>query len=314
MSRILIDTDPAISIPFCDVDDGLALFLALNSPELDIEGITTTFGNSTLNQVTKVAKDILKVARRQDIPIFKGAYNEKWLGIRTSASNFLINHIKENPKEITLVALGPLTNIATIIKHRPDIIDELKRLVIMGGLVFPQYLKIPVFSQNAFVKSEFNISKDEIAAKYVFSQSLETILVGLDVTTKVLFKDIHYIALEHKKTPITNYLAKHIKPWLIFNKILFFGGFNPHDPIAVAYLLKDSLFEIKKMGLDVKCNYKKYSNINKFYRNSLTDIFSSKGVIKIISDPNYSQDKKVKVCININEKEFLKLLLKRLMD
>ncbi|NVM00923.1 MAG: nucleoside hydrolase [Candidatus Helarchaeota archaeon] len=80
--RILIDADPAISIPRSDIDDGLAIFMALNSPELNVEGITTVYGNSSLEKVTAVAKDVLKVADRQDSPVFKGAYNKKWLGIK----------------------------------------------------------------------------------------------------------------------------------------------------------------------------------------------------------------------------------------
>lgn len=229
--RILIDADPAISISRCDIDDGLAIFMALNSPELDVEGITTVFGNSSLENVTQVANDILKVANRQDIPVSKGAYNKKWLGIKTKATEFLINHISEIPNQITLVALGPLTNVATIIKQKPEIIDDLKQLLIMGGLVYPERLKI------RFIKTELNVSNDGLAANIVFSQPIETTLVGLEVTTQVFFKDIHYIAIKNANTEITKYLAKHIKPWLTLNKLIM-KGFNPHDPIALAYLLK----------------------------------------------------------------------------
>ncbi|MHA1299388.1 MAG: nucleoside hydrolase [Candidatus Helarchaeota archaeon] len=306
--RIIIDTDPAISIPFADIDDGLALIMALNSPELNVEGITTIFGNSALDRVTKVAKDILRITNRQDIPINKGAYNEKWIGIKTKASEFIINHITENPNEITLVTLGPLTNVATAIKQRPDIIDDLQKLVIMGGVVFPERLPLGY----PLVTAEFNVSKDPIAAKIVFSQEVETILAGLDVTTKVKFRDIHYVALKRSSTPIVGYLRKHIKPWLIFNKILM-GGFHPHDPIALAYLLDKSIFKTVKLGLDLKCKFKKYLKIDKNYRFFLTDTFSKRGRINIIKDPKFPEKKKVKVCIKINEKEFLKLLLKRLM-
>ncbi|NVM02388.1 MAG: nucleoside hydrolase, partial [Candidatus Helarchaeota archaeon] len=224
------------------------------------------------------------------------------------ATEFLNNHISENPNEITLVTLGPLTNIATVIKQKPEIIDDLKQLVIMGGLVFPEKLKV-----RFGLKTEFNIANDGLAANIVFSQPIETTLVGLEVTTKVLFKDIHYLAIKNANTQITKYLTKHIKPWLTFNKVIG-KGFNPHDPIALAYLLKESLFKSVNLGLRV--NYKKrdFSKIDKKYRMRLSGMFSTKeGKISIIPDSEISEKKKVKVCTQVDEKEFLKLLLKRLI-
>ncbi len=306
--RILIDTDPAISIPFADIDDGLAIFMALNSPELCLEGITTIFGNSSLEKVTKVARDLLKVSNRQEIPIFKGAYNEKWLGVKTKASEFIINHISENPNEITLVALGPLTNVATAIKQKPEIIDDLVQIIIMGGLVFPERLRLGY----PFITSEFNASKDPLAAKIVYSQSIKTIMIGLDVTTQVKFKDVHYIALNRADTPITRYLKEHIKSWLIFNKLLM-GGFHPHDPVALSYLLDESLFKTIKLGLDIECDATEHRKIDKKYRMVLSDIFTKKGRIKILEGSEIPDEKKLDVCVEINEKEFMKLLLKRLM-
>ena len=307
IKRIIIDADPAISIPQCDIDDGLALFMALNSPEVNVEGITTVFGNSTLENVTNVAKDILKVANRQDIQVFKGAYNKNWLGIKTEATEFLIKHISENPNEITLVTLGPLTNIGTIFQQKPEIIDDLKQLVIMGGLVYPERLKI------RFIKTEFNVANDGLAANIVFSQPIETTLVGLEVTTQVLFKDVHYLAIKNANTQITKYLTQHIKPWLTLNKLIA-KGFNPHDPIALAYLLNESLFKSVNLGLNV--NYKKrdFSKIDKKYRVRLSGMFSTKeGKITVIPDSKISEKKRIRVCLEVNEKEFLKLLLKRLI-
>lgn len=307
IKRIIIDTDPAISIPFCDIDDGLAIFLALNSPELSVEGITTVFGNSSLDLVTKVAKDLLRIANRQDIPIFKGAYNEKWLGVKTKASQFLINYISENPHQITLITLAPLTNIATAFKQRPELLDDLNQLIIMGGVVFPERLGIP------FLKAEFNISKDPLAAKIVFSQPIEKTLIGLDVTMQVWFTDIHYLALSRANIPIANYLKKYIKPWLILNKLIM-KGFHPHDPITLAYILDESMYKAVKLGLDVEYSNKKLSEINKIYKhNFVTDIFPKQGKIKIIPNSELSEKQKIKVCVKVDEQKFLKLLLNRLL-
>ncbi len=304
--RILIDTDPAISIPKSDIDDGLAIFLALNSPELNVEGITTVYGNSTLKQVTAVAKDVLKVANRQDIPVYPGAYNKKWLETKTEATEFLINHISENPKEITLVTLGPLTNIGSVIQQKPEIIDDLKQIIIMGGLIFPDKLDIP------YLEAEFNIANDGLAANIVFSQPIETTLIGLEVTTQVLFQDVHYEAIKNANTKISKYLTKHILPWLTLQKINN-NGFNPHDPIALAYLLKESLYKSVKLGLSVNYRKRDFTNIDKKYRPNISVVFSKRdGKITIIPDSEVSLKKKIRVCTEVDEKAFLNLLINRL--
>jgi len=308
---VLIDTDPAIGVFGADVDDALAIFLALNSDELEVDGLTAVFGNTDVNRAYQIAKEIVSVANRNDIPIYKGAYNASWRGIRTPAVRFLINHVMEHPGEITLITLAPLTNIATAILLEPRFIENLKALLMMGGLFFPSNMGFP------FLQAEFNFSRDPKATQIVLSQDIETTIIGLDLTTKVLFKEPHFNALKMGNTQITNYLTKKIKSWLFLNKLLM-GGFNPHDPLCVAYLLNRSLYRIIKASVEVEVvkERKNPAFIDKKYSNSLITLLPSllgkNGRLKVTVPPSDSRTHKIKVGTKIDKQKFLKLLLDRL--
>src|SRR5512138_2948229 len=149
--RILIDTDPGI-------DDSLAILLALASPELSLEGLSIVHGNCSVEQATINALSVLELANANNIPVAKGCelplvqpsllapetHGDTGLGyaklpeprlkpIRQHASDFLIEKILASPGEITLVAIGPLTNVALAIRQEPRIVEALKELIIMGG-------------------------------------------------------------------------------------------------------------------------------------------------------------------------------------
>lgn len=308
---ILIDTDPAIGIFGADVDDALAILLALNSDELEVDGLTAVFGNTDVNRASRIAKEILTVANRNDIQVYKGAYNASWLGVRTPAVNFLINHVMEHPGEITLITLAPLTNVATAILLEPKFIENLKALLMMGGLFFPSNMGFP------FLQAEFNFSRDPKATQIVVSQDIENTIIGLDLTTKVLFKDAHFNALKAGNTQITNYLTKKIKSWLVLNKLLM-GGFNPHDPLCVAYLLNRSLYReiTASVEVEVPKERKHPEVISKKYSNSLltslSSLLSKKGRLKVMVPPFDSRKNKIRVCTKIDGNRFLELLIQRL--
>lgn len=127
--KVLIDTDPGLGKNFADVDDGLALFLMLNNPKFfEIEGITTVFGNTQVKQGYKLLKKYLNLVGKTNIPHFLGASSKDDFGHMNEASQFLIEKVKEKPNELTLLTLGPLTNIGTALKNYPDFLNNLKSL------------------------------------------------------------------------------------------------------------------------------------------------------------------------------------------
>ena len=198
-TSIILDCDPGI-------DDAVAILLALGSPELRLEAITTVAGNTSLKNATANALRVLEWVERTDIPVAVGAaralvhpavidaadtHGETGLdgselpaAITSPLSEHAVDLIArlalERPGEITLVATGPLTNVALLAALRPQAYAALRRLVVMGG------------SQreggNITPLAEFNIWSDPDAAERVFQAGLDTTLVGLDVT--------HYATLD----------------------------------------------------------------------------------------------------------------------
>lgn len=195
MPRIILDTDPGI-------DDALALFLALASPEVTLEAVTTVQGNVSVEQTTYNALTLLTLAGRTDIPVAYGSaeplvrkrvdaahvHGQNGLGditlpeptiasVEQQAVDLIIEKIMRNPGEITLVPIGPLTNIALAVRREPRIAQHVREVVIMGGAV-----RVP---GNVTPSAEFNIFADPHAAHVVFHAGWPLRLVSLDVTTRV---------------------------------------------------------------------------------------------------------------------------------
>ena len=193
---LLIDTDPGI-------DDAVAIALALGSPEVDVIGITTVGGNSGLAHTTRNALRLLEFLGRTDIPVASG-FDEPYRRtkqetgyepvhghdgfsgvplpepksevVSTDSSAFLAEKIRNSPEPVTLIAIGPLTNIAHLVDTHPDVIPLIGRFVIMGGAAK---------TGNVTPVAEFNIWHDPEAAKRVFASGLKTVMVGLDLTHSV---------------------------------------------------------------------------------------------------------------------------------
>tara|TARA_B100000029_G_scaffold515767_1_gene624558 strand:- start:1731 stop:2717 length:987 start_codon:yes stop_codon:yes gene_type:complete len=253
--KIIIDTDPGI-------DDTMAIFFALNSPEIDVLGLTTVYGNTSTEKGTINALRILEIASRTDIPVYAGAIKpleSEYTGkgefvhghdgqgntnlelpkTKTStglAVDFLENAIKENPGEIILVPIGPLTNIAELLTRNPKIAKDIKEIILMGGNALSQ--------GNASPSAEANIRNDPEAADIVFSADCEISMVGLDVTNQV-FMDMGDIdKIVNFDSPQARHL-KRIFPFYVNFLSEFFGkeGMPTHDSSAIAYLIDRSLFE-----------------------------------------------------------------------
>ena len=183
MRRVIIDTDPG-------TDDALALMMALNSPDLMVEGITTVGGNATLSETTENALRLMEYLEgpRSAIPVAVGAdrpakglyshayhvHGSEGLGISLpvstlkphgmNAAQFLRDHISASPGQLTLIAIGPLTNVADALHNRPDIADAIPEIIVMGGAV-----DVP---GNITPHAEFNIHEDPWAATAIFESGI----------------------------------------------------------------------------------------------------------------------------------------------
>lgn len=245
--KMILDLDTGI-------DDALALTYALGLTDTALIGVTTVFGNVTIDKAVKNTLNILELLGREDIPVFEGAaspaaadsyqtsallhqvHGKNGIGnvelgepknkkSKTSAVEFIINSAQKFAEDLTLVATGPLTNLAEAIKKDPDAVRKIGKIVIMGGA-----LTVP---GNTSIFAEANIHNDPDAAKYVFESGIPLILVGLDVTLKTMITKadiVPWTSLDTKAgqaiTALTTYYYKN--EYRDSN----IGG-AMHDPLAV---------------------------------------------------------------------------------
>ena len=264
MQKLIIDTDPGI-------DDALALLLALSAKsELEVEAITTVNGNVGVDQVTKNVFRILDVAGRSDIPVYKGNgkplmrendnceefHGDDGLGNlgfkevpgtvkEEHAVDFLIRKVREEKGEITLVPIGPLTNIAQAVQKDPEFAKNVKEVVIMGGAEH---------GGNMSPHAEFNFWTDPEAAKIVFQAGFERVtMVGLDATNYVFLSPTLRELLYLINTPVSRFIHKITRVyadghWEIEKKL----GCELCDVLTIAYLLDRNVVEKVDAFVDVE--------------------------------------------------------------
>jgi inosine-uridine nucleoside N-ribohydrolase len=265
--KIILDTDPG-------VDDAMAIFFALRSPELDVIGLTTIFGNVHTELATVNALRLLDIAGRPDIPVAKGADNPVALpyagpvpfvhgddgqgnvdlspsprkAIEQTAAQFIVEQVMAHPGEITLVPVGPLTNIALALRLEPRIAERVRQVVIMGGNAF-----VP---GNATPSAEANIHNDPEAADVVFGAPWDVVMVGLDVTHTVYMNADDIAEYGRIDEPMTQHIARILPHYqAYFHKGFGIDGIYVHDSSAVAYVIDPSLFRTIKRPVCVDCTH-----------------------------------------------------------
>lgn len=240
---IVLDCDNTFGIPFKDIDDGLALSCLLSATEVELLGITTTFGNGSIEQVQRQTQRMLRNFGRTNIPVYRGASSAQ--SGENKAANYLAELAAVRPGEITLVATGPLTNIKEATQIDPSFLSNLKRIICMGGY------RSPIWFGRRHLR-EINFSCDPEAARIVLDAPCHVVLVDADVCPQVLFGRAEVETLCNiEGLPISFGRAVHVW-WLAWMASSFTRGFCPWDLVAAIYLLRPDLF----LGHSVKyrCN------------------------------------------------------------
>ena len=256
--RVLIDTDPGIGTPGADVDDGIAILLALGAPQLDIVGITTVKGNADVHSGTANVLRLLHDAGRDDIPVAKGCSSplgrevpeieERRMGwtppapkdvaFRTGKRgvDFMIETVLGSSSKSTIVAIGPLTNVAMAMIEEPKICDAIDELVIMGG---------SMFADGTRPRVEFNILNDPEAADVVFRSGVPITLIPLDVTTSVRFRTDTIEPWADASSPLVRRVHDLTIDWMKYRYTVRGEkdlGCYFHDAMNIAYLLEPDMF------------------------------------------------------------------------
>ncbi|XP_057871045.1 probable uridine nucleosidase 2 isoform X2 [Cryptomeria japonica] len=232
--KIIIDTDPGI-------DDAMAIFLAFESPEVDVIGLTTIYGNVYTSLATKNALH-LRVPKLRIADFVHGSDGlgntsiipPKGNAIAQSAAEFLVDKANEYPGEVTVVGLGPLTNIALAIEIDPLFSQKIGQIVILGG----------AFSMNGNVNpaAEANIFGDPEAADSVFTCGADIIVVGINVTHQVVMTDKDLEDLAHSHGKYAKYISKILKVYFEYHHEAYnICGVYLHDPTAMFAAINPSL-------------------------------------------------------------------------
>lgn len=271
---IIFDTDFVMP----PADDSMALMFALQSPEFDILGVTTVAGNDSLERASSDVLRMLEIAGRTAIPVYQGAdmplVHEKsafaereygnWYSNDApprppggfaqkqledeSAVSFIVRTVLERPQEVTLVAIGPLTNIAQAIRAHPEFAASVKRLVIMGGAV----AALPDGAGNITPNAEFNFWVDPEAARVTLRSGIPIELSPLNVSRQSALSKDWYEKLIAVQNPLTRLLQETMGPrfaenpervWLMY------------DQIAVASIIEPELVRSERLYVDVNIDH-----------------------------------------------------------
>ncbi|MEL7151719.1 MAG: nucleoside hydrolase [Pseudomonadota bacterium] len=262
--KIIIDTDPG-------QDDAVAILLALASPELDVLGITAVAGNVPLPLTQKNARIVCELAGRSDIPVFSGESAPLSRKLVTAehvhgktgldgpqladptmplqdmpAVDFLIETLRQHPSgSVTLVPIGPLTNIAMALQRAPDIAERIAEIVLMGGAYFEV--------GNITPAAEFNIYVDPEAAEIVFRSGIPLTVMPLDVTHKALTTRARVDAFRAMGTETGRMVAAWTDFFERFDKEKYGSEGAPlHDPCTIAYLLQPDLFSGRQINVEIE--------------------------------------------------------------
>jgi inosine-uridine nucleoside N-ribohydrolase len=259
--RVIIDTDPG-------TDDAMAIILALNSPEFKVEALTVVPGNVEAWQGLENALKIVSLAGRCDVVVAGGAQhplNQKlitaqfWHGKNGLADvelppskckadprfgpDLIIEMIHKYPHEITLIPVGPLTNIALAVSKDPSIAALVKDIVIMGG---------SISGGNVNGAAEANIYNDPEAAQIVFNAGWMVTMVGSDVGERTLITRKYLAELQSSHGPQSDFISKIADFYLTRSEKSGYAGAAMYDPLAVGIALDPTLGTLKEMHVDVE--------------------------------------------------------------
>ncbi|MBI1916848.1 MAG: nucleoside hydrolase [Planctomycetes bacterium] len=248
---VLLDTDIG-----GDIDDALALALALSSPEIDLHGITTVDGDAhtrallvcrLLHAIDRANIPVASGAPLRDPPDYRGqmqyglrpAFRKR--PVKEAAVEFLYARLKANPGELTLCAIGPLTNVAELLTKHPDCKPWIKRIVLMGGSVRVGYNGRPP------AEPEWNIKSDIKASRTVFASGVPLVVAPLDATTEVKLEGKEREAVFGTGQPLPNQLRALYQLWDQPAPTLF-------DPVAIALCIDERFCKMEDLHLEVDDN------------------------------------------------------------
>ena len=240
---VWIDTDPAIGEPERDVDDGLALVQAFHSPELDIRGVSVVFGNAELVRGLPIARRLVRDFGPPGLKVFRGA--SKASDVETDASRAMAAALRAAP--LTILALGPVTNVATVLARHPELAARITRVIAVAGRRPGQ--RFTTGTSNAAGHRDFNFELDPRGFQRLLDSKVEIVLAPFEISSKIWMRTADLDRLAASRSAASRALVAPSRAWLsMWGRLFGVDGFNPFDTLAVAYAISADGFTCEPLG------------------------------------------------------------------
>jgi purine nucleosidase len=272
VTRIILDTDLGMGRPGSNVDDGFALALAIADPDITVELVSTVNGNADVDTATRLTEQLLDRLGRSDVPVARGAATPlrgSWSrGVPGTAAHRprravhrplehaaaeIVERVMAEPGELTLVAIGPLTNVALALALEPRVATAVRQIVVTGG-VYVEHTNV------AGRPGEFNFWVDPVSADEVLTSGAPVRLMGLDVTRRVRLSRKDAADLAESGGSFARFAAQCADEWIAHLERTFPGDESGHgscalrDPLAVAAVTQPELIEWRSAYVRVECD------------------------------------------------------------
>lgn len=241
MQKIIFDCDNTMGLPACDVDDGLTLIYLLGSKEIDLLGVTTSFGNSNIEDVYRTTKNMFDDLNL-DIPLKRGSDKDE--NRKSTGSRFLVKMASKYPGEITVLATGSLSNLYGAYLIDNNFYNNLKEIVLMGGLTKPLLV-------GDKYMNELNFSCDPKATYNVLNSGIKVTTMTGHICLQAIFRKEEYDRLMNSPhIPAYRYIKEKTYPWFEFIKNKYNSeGFNNWDIVSAMYITNPELFDDNYVSL-----------------------------------------------------------------
>ena len=257
MKNVIFDCDNTYGVPDCDVDDGLTLIYLLGNKDVNLLGVTTTYGNNKVKVVYPNTIKMVKELNAEGLPVIKGGRDPQDLD--NEASDYLVKMANEYEGQLSILATGSLTNLYGAYLKDNSFFEKVKEIVLMGGITEPL-----IFAKRQM--DELNFSCDPVATYTVFTKGKNvSVITGNNCLKVLVTREDYDRELNDYNNPIVPYIKDKVDYWFDYNLEKFgINGTYNWDVTAATYLMKPEFFkdDIYKMNLSVNDLKRGYLNID----------------------------------------------------
>lgn len=253
MKKLIIDTDVALGVWHegrpRDIDDGFAIVEAINSDAIDLLGITCVYGNGPLDEVVRVANEIVAL-KEVEVPVIVGAAEA--MSAEDNPTNPAVEFLAAQlrTQRLTIAAIGPLTNIGLLVTRYPELVENIEEIIIVAG----RSQGADFYIGDAGPVQDFNFENDVLATDLLMQTAVPTVLMGFELTSQVCVTEADLEGIRAHGDPTAEYFYDNSLAWCRHWTKTFpiDAGFHPWDSAAIAWLLNPNWFTYESRGHQVQ--------------------------------------------------------------